>query len=435
MMSIEVSFPRVVPATTCWRPLVDRARAARATIVVDAIADALRDRHSSAIPATTLHSGAAGNALFFAQLARANGRERDRDTALASIDRATEALARDPMNETFFAGFTGVAWADQQLADLLFEVDDDDGEASDEIDDAVTRRLDASPYMGHFDLVSGLVGLGVYALARRHRAPALIERVLDRLATLAETGPGTATWFTPARLLSDHERERAPSGFHNLGLAHGVPGVVALLGHAVTAGHGGSRAEGLLRGAIAWLLAQELPAGAPALFPWWSAAGHEPRPARAAWCYGDPGIAVALSIAAHATGNPDHRAAAMRIARFAAQRPLESCMVADAGLCHGTAGLMHMFNRLWQATGDETCRRAAITWFDRTLAFQGSTGIAGYAPHGVDAGSTAEPGLATGVLNGAAGIGLALLAAIGSVEPAWDRLLLLDVPPRDRRGS
>lgn len=432
MMSIEISFPRAVPAATAWRPLADQARAARAATVVAAIADALRERDAPAIPAATLHAGAAGNAIFFAELARANGRERDRATALASIDRATEALEHGAMNETFFAGFTGIAWADELLADLLFEADVNDGGASDEIDDAVARRLD---YGGHFDLVSGLVGLGVYALARHHRAPLLIERVLDRLAELAETGPGTATWFTPTRLLSDHERERAPNGFHNLGLAHGVPGVVALLGHAVAAGHGGGRADALLRGAIAWLLAQQLPDGAPSMFAWWSAAGDEPRPARAAWCYGDPGIAVALSIAAHATGDPDHFAAAMRLARFAAQRPLESCMVEDAGLCHGSAGLMHMFNRLWQATGDETCRSAAITWFDRTLAYQGSTGVAGYEPHGVDPTNTAEPGLATGVLNGAAGIGLSLLAATSSVEPAWDRMLLLDVPPHDRRGS
>lgn len=37
-----------------------------------------------------------------------------------------------------------------------------------------------------------------------------------------------------------------------------------------------------------------------------------------------------------------------------------------------------------------------------------------------------------GFLTGAAGIGLALLAAVAPVKPEWDRLLLVSIPPRDR---
>jgi hypothetical protein len=35
------------------------------------------------------------------------------------------------------------------------------------------------------------------------------------------------------------------------------------------------------------------------------------------------------------------------------------------------------------------------------------------------------------MLIGAAGVGLALLAAVSDVEPAWDRLLLASIPPLD----
>jgi hypothetical protein len=38
-----------------------------------------------------------------------------------------------------------------------------------------------------------------------------------------------------------------------------------------------------------------------------------------------------------------------------------------------------------------------------------------------------------GFLTGAAGIGLALLASVTSVEPEWDRLLLVAIPPREQR--
>jgi hypothetical protein len=57
-------------------------------------------------------------------------------------------------------------------------------------------------------------------------------------------------------------------------------------------------------------------------------------------------------------------------------------------------------------------------------------GIGGYEAWQPDeAGSpawSANPGL----LNGAAGIALALLAAISPIEPAWDRMLLVSIPPR-----
>lgn len=33
------------------------------------------------------------------------------------------------------------------------------------------------------------------------------------------------------------------------------------------------------------------------------------------------------------------------------------------------------------------------------------------------------------LLNGSAEIGLAVLAAVSDVEPAWDRCMLLDMPP------
>ena len=63
-----------------------------------------------------------------------------------------------------------------------------------------------------------------------------------------------------------------------------------------------------------------------------------------------------------------------------------------------------------------------MRWFRRTLAFRRpGRGIAGF---------TAHDGADRSLLTGAAGIGLALLAASTAVEPAWDRILLLDLRSR-----
>jgi hypothetical protein len=153
--------------------------------------------------------------------------------------------------------------------------------------------------------------------------------------------------------------------------------------------------------------------------------------ARLAWCYGDLGIAAALLGAARCVDEPAWERAARATAHRAASRPPEQAGVKDFGLCHGSAGLGHLFNRLYQATGDEALAEAARFWFQGTLEVRqpgrGAAGFAAYRElHPGQADWADEPGL----LVGAAGVALALLAATTSVEPEWDRMLLIDIPDR-----
>jgi hypothetical protein len=83
-----------------------------------------------------------------------------------------------------------------------------------------------------------------------------------------------------------------------------------------------------------------------------------------------------------------------------------------------------------QATADSRLADAAQFWFARALEMRiPGRGIAGFAAREAG-GWVADPG----ILTGAAGIGLALLAAITPIEPEWDRILLLSVrdPARSR---
>src|SRR5262249_61152253 len=88
------------------------------------------------------------------------------------------------------------------------------------------------------------------------------------------------------------------------------------------------------------------------------------------WCYGDPGVAAALLGAARGVAEPGWEAAALAIARRAAERPSAEAGIKDAALCHGCAGLGHLFNRMSQATGEPELAEAARAWFERTLAMR-----------------------------------------------------------------
>ncbi len=152
-------------------------------------------------------------------------------------------------------------------------------------------------------------------------------------------------------------------------------------------------------------------------------------PSRLAWCYGDPGIAATLLATARAVGEPDWEKEAIAIGLHSAARPEATALIRDAGLCHGSAGLGHLFNRLYQATGEERFAEAARHWLLHVMSFQvRGEGVAGYRAWEVNP-ETKEPGWRpdAGFLEGATGIGLALLGAVSNVDPAWDRVLLLSV--------
>lgn len=426
-----------------WPPLLDGDLAARALEAIQAIAADI-PRAPGWLPEaiaednrltwrSSLASGTAGQALFYAYLSLHTGDEPQADLAIELLDRATEALAAVPMTEGLYSGFTGIAWVSDHLRGRLFEADED---ANREVDEGLLIALAHTPWTGEYDLINGLVGLGVYALEGlpRPSAAECLERVVERLAERAEETPQGFTWFNPPYTLPPHQRESHPSGLYNLGASHGMPGVVGVLGAACAAGVATAKARPLLAGAVSWLLAQRQPPGAEFCFPHFLAAqtpDAELRRCRIAWCYGDPGVAATLLVAARGAGEPAWERAAVETALSAAARPEEDAGVQDAGLCHGAAGVAHLFQRMYEITGEERLAAAARRWFERTLAFRNpGVGVGGFQSwaSGSSLGEQAwrdDPGL----LEGAAGVGLSLLGAISTVDPEWDRLFLASLSP------
>jgi len=285
------------------------------------------------------------------------------------------------------------------------------------------------------DLVAALLTFFAVGVAGRPADPGhqYGHGKAEHLAALAEEAPAGITWFTSPELLTSEQREVAPRGYYNLGVSHGVPAVIAVLAATAAAGVETARLESLASRAVAWLLAQEQDPALGSLFPNWLGERIAPHRSRLAWCYGDAGIAAALLTAGRAAGRADWEREALRIARQAASRPPDAGLVLDAGLCHGAAGIGHLFNRLSQATGDEVLKAAAHAWLGRVLTLrQPGQGVGGFLAWAASRGGWQDD---PGLLTGAAGAGLALLAAVSSVEPSWDRVLLIDVPPLPERPA
>jgi lantibiotic modifying enzyme len=303
-----------------------------------------------------------------------------------------------------------------------------------DVDDALIQATRVGRWDREYDLISGLVGYGVYFLERmrgKTERPWVADRglsqILEHLLRLSEATEAGTTWFTAPESMNPLARQDHPRGYYNLGLAHGVPGIIALLAGCMAKGFRSDLCGYLLESSVRWLLAQRGPCSEPSLFSYVIEPDRPRHRSRLAWCYGDPGIALALLQAARACHRDDWERQAYEIARHCLNRPHESAGIIDAGLCHGSAGLAHIYTRFYHHFRDPVFAEGARHWFRHALSFRRENqGCAGYLawrktrrdqPMGWDA----DPGF----LTGAAGIGLALISAVFPIEPHWDRVLLM----------
>jgi hypothetical protein len=278
-----------------------------------------------------------------------------------------------------------------------------------------------------------LYGLAGYATCDLERMPnraaaANLARLAGLLTCTAEPiHPGVA-WRTTPMLLEPEDRADHPAGRFDLGVAHGAAGIMAVLARMCAAIPTSAAVREVLGSAVKGILGQRADGhGGTTVPPFvgYAAIGT----ARTAWCYGDLGVAAALLSAARYTGSADWESAAVSMARACAARSVTEMRTLGTGICHGAAGVAHLFNRMYQATGDAVLAGAAHRWFHLLLDLRiPGSGVGGFGAFrsGGDGRTRwwADPGL----LDGAAGVGLTLLAATESLEPEWDRALAVSIP-------
>lgn len=124
-----------------------------------------------------------------------------------------------------YSGMTGLAWTLAHLSDRNDRADD---EGFTMVDEWLAQHLATpTPHM-EYDLINGLVGIGVYALERlpSPTASAFLDRIVEILEQQATRTAEGVTWRTPQARLQPWELEH-PTVLHaNLGVAHGVPGIM-----------------------------------------------------------------------------------------------------------------------------------------------------------------------------------------------------------------
>lgn len=441
-----------------WRPILSGASRSGAVEAIGGIERATRlDSHRAIEPG--LSSGLAGRLLLECYLAEAG--QLPAGVLVPTLARALRAIEQDVLAPGLFAGLAGVGWTlahlrsratairagcgvgTKEAADGVYESQaieilehpDAVEDLLRQVDEALGEFVSTLAEPSEFDLISGTTGITVYALERsRGRAPIpLVDLCISRLLTTVDRSRGGARWYSPPEVLHRRSRARFETGHYDLGVAHGLPGVISVLASARQLGVRVHDVDAALGAAVSELLAHAVREPAPSRLPYHVGSGQTPISARLAWCYGDVGAATALLHASRCVDDERWRHEALLLAASGCRPGVvessgEITGVRDAAICHGAAGVAHALNRLHQWTGDASVAAASASWFDRCLAFrEEGSGVAGFRAH---RSATADGYVADdfGFLEGAIGIALTLLAAISSIEPEWDIILALSGP-------
>ncbi len=422
-------------ATRDWRPVLESASARAASESAARVARVVLDEFDAT--QFDLAGGAAGIALALSYLSDAL----DDPSLLTGAQRlwpfVLERLEDSVVTPGLFQGFCGPAWVAAQLGERLGY---DTSGAHDDVESVLVTHLSSGRIDRNYDLISGLVGIGAYALERfpAGESGRVLDLVVERLLDQAEQVPDGVTWSTPAELLSDWQRSQAPHGYWNLGMAHGIPGILAFLARAKRLGGLPPHGQQILEEGVRWLLRCKNGSSSRTRYASWlpirGDSDPKDRPAsRTAWCYGDLGVAAALSVAAACLEREDWMAEARSLASNSASVQFEQSRVVDHGLCHGAAGVAHLFGRLGSIIDDPALRTASRAWLERTMDMRlDGVGIDGYAAWRAKNPGAADPrdlefemARDDGFLMGASGVALALAAGFSNVEPSWDRALLV----------
>ena len=398
-------------------PLLEGADADKAAEAVSAIAADLARLELD----PSLYYGQAGLALLHGYRARA-GHGDSLDAAADALGAAAGMFAEE-CPPWLARGFSGVAFAIAHLADLV----ETEPDTLSDLDAAITNVVDRDPWTFPWELMVGLIGLGVYGLERAGTGAgrAIVERTSRHLAAIAERSAASASWRVRG---GDYDAELLaanPDGFHCLGLPYGVLGAISFLAAARALGAAGD--PSLLTDSVAWLRALDRP-DRPHRFPAYLAAGWDDEAEMSrGWCAGDLAVGTALVSAGLAA---DQGAWVAHGIEVAIQGAKQGEIPGDLSLCHGAIGHGHLLNRLAQATGSSELAELARLAYRRGLAARvPGTGIGGFTRIARGP-KSADPRFAPSLQLGATGVAIALVAATSAVPPDWDRAFLMALPPR-----
>jgi lantibiotic modifying enzyme len=343
----------------------------------------------------------------------------------AAIDEAATNIQKLAENSilvtapTFCSGKSGANWFFTYLFynDILNKEDrdflcDDDAE----LERIAVKMMED----GNYDFLHGSIGIAYYLLYSKTYNIPLFETLFESLFDLFDQSSNCS--MIP---FYDSEADKIVPDIINLGLAHGLPSILKFCIACYTQNVCVNQSKLLAGVIIEFLKANTNSSESQSFFPCFLTIGKNlDSYSRLAWCYGDLTIGYILYQAGEVFSDENLKEFALNIlVSTTERRTVEQSTIFDCGICHGSAGLVHIYNKLWRSIHLDTFKQTRDFWLKRTLDMLEETdwnkGYNRYLPNT----DSYEP--ANSFLDGSAGIGLVLLSYI-TKDFSWDYPLMLN---------
>ncbi len=370
-----------------------------------------------------LMGGSSGVILFYFYYYRKFGKEENIIKATTIIQ---QMLSDNSINSLSFCnGSAGIGWLlyhiKENFSDIVtFDVVD----LFDDFQEPMIDYMFLEINKGRYDYLHNSLGVGMYILQIKENngVNVILEKLISKLISLGDIDEKARTLKWEGYL------DKQGIGIYNLGLSHGVPSILIFLckchnriGHSFN-----------LKKHIQYIVNFLLNCkneGNISIFPY---SIHEPKieedsisMSRLAWCYGDLGVIISLIHANRIIKDNELSSQIQEMIDYNCNRiNLEENMVRDAGLCHGTVGIAHIFNSFYREYKKEKYKDVANFWYQQTIDMSiFKDGLAGYKAFYPANHFTWSN--AIGLLEGVSGIGLGLIASIDEDCYQWDKCLLI----------
>ena len=355
--------------------------------------------------------GGLGASLFYHNLFQVTQNSEHKKKCQSFFKMAYGAIGEISVADNWYGGIAGAAWLAEHLKREKGRKWPPGQDPHLDFDRYLISKIKKASSLGAYWLVGEWVGYGAYALERfpNGKSREILESLVKFLAFHSKKSPQGRAWFTPKSVAPSAMRKKLRSGFYNLGVARGIPGVIGFLSEALKKGISEKITRPLLEESVAWFLDQDHGQHYPLFIPHNCIIGRAKKVIPPfGWCHGDLGIAPVLINAGQALQNDRVERRGLEIGLRACRFTKSTAGVEGPLFCHGASGIVHIFNRLYQMTGKEIFRQKALFWandlFDRLQV---------KLPFGYS------------LIEGQTGIGLCLLSAISNKELHWDRPLMV----------
>jgi len=392
--------------------------------IYDDLVELLEKEDYKPAHANSLFKGPWGALLFLFYYEQFEAPEEDKAAAL--LEKVYQRYTpEEDTNFSFCNGHTGPFW----LLDHLNRHEFLDMDIDYIINDFIGETILQSKYhldWKNYDFLHGSIGICHFLISWANRLDVQehLEYFVNALWEIGrETPKGRSLPIFFSYEKTDAEYQDAFS------LAHGSCAAMIVVAKIYQAGIAKEACEKLVHATIDFVLQHKLPVtdtSMTGMYPSILDGKYSSYNSRLAWCYGDLNVAWMLWYCGKTFGQEHWKNEALNIMRYSVRRDTnETAGVVDNCLCHGTSGIAAFYRKFWFETKEQLFLDTANHWYRK--AVENISFDEQKAQHGIKVwlGKDKQWDYCWDLLDGGAGVGLAVLSLKHNTPLHWDECFLL----------